>query len=153
MKSLNDFPVIQCKMRSNHFLKIFLFGAFIWSACGEATGPQAIDSTIQSEILGIWELDAAYRNGSSTESLRGAHFTFEQPNLFSTNVFGSEVMQEVIWKDSIFMPLDSSMTYKVESLEKDTLKLTFDVQRYAFDLICHRSASNESKVESPPAQD
>lgn len=138
-------------MRSTHFLKILFIYTLIWGSCGEVSKPQAMESTIQSDIVGFWELHSAKRNGRSTESLQDAHFTFEQPNFFSTNVFGTDLLQEVIWKDSTFMPMDSSMIYRVESLMEDTLQLTFDVQRYTFDLMCLRAAPNELNGESAPS--
>jgi len=102
-------------------------------------------------IIGKWVLTQAMRNGKHTESLKDAYFQFHTAHDLTTNVFGEDTDQQIIWSDSIATVIDSSMHYKVDHLQDDTLVINFGLQRYVFDLTLVKDETNDSLTTFAPS--
>lgn len=95
-------------------------------------------------LVGYWNIESALRNGKSTSTLNDAYLQFSDINELSTNIFGEDTKQQLIWKDSIAMVSDSSMTYALNYISSDSISLSFSVQRNQFDLQFLRGASERT---------
>lgn len=129
---------------------ILTFSLLALMACQEPSVSTHVTSLDHNDIVGKWLLVSANRNGKPTESLKDAYFQFDSPRVVTTNVFGAETSQPISWDESTAMALDSSISYEVVTLKTDTLDLTFQLQRYTFDLTLVRAHYNDSLSISAP---
>ena len=103
-------------------------------SCGEESSKASVSSIDYTNVLGYWSIDAATRNGKVTSTLADSYVHFESLDKMSTNLLGIDMTQAIIWNDSTAMVSDSSMMYKLVSLNPDTLNLSFKIQRHSFDI-------------------
>ncbi len=111
-------------------------------SCASDSPTAPVAAIDHSGVIGYWELVSASRNGKPTGTLKDAYFNFELPASMQTNLFGNEIPNDYSWQDSTIVIVDSSMMYRVRSLTPDSMELSFDLNRYAFDLSLIRKLGN-----------
>lgn len=123
---------------------VILFFFAVVVSCQEpvASGPD-LD---RSEIIGLWNVESARRNGKVTETVQDAFFNFVAEDSLSTNILGDTFTQHISWRDSLITPEDSLVQYKVITLQNDTLQFSFMLQRFEFEIILVK----QSGVDSTP---
>jgi len=123
----------------------------VFFSCGVDETPKAIETIDYDKLIGHWNIATAFRNGKETQTLNEAYLNFSSVNGLSTNIFGEDITQQLYWKDSVAVVSDSSIFYRLVSINDDTLNLSFSLQRHNFDLIFIKS--DQLKSINPDEQD
>jgi len=131
-------------MQWKSILFIIVTSAIGICSCQSHSEKIDIPTINKDDIIGKWDLMEAKRNGKITESLADAYLQFDTAENLTTNLFGATAKQQVSWQDSTVTVADSSVSYHISTLESDTLMLSFDIQRYLFDLTFVRALYNDS---------
>jgi len=119
------------------FILFSLFG------CGMDSPPKEITVVDPNQIVGYWDIVSASRNGKETMTLDDSFMDFQTSQKLVTNIFGDESVKDILWDDDIITLIDSSMSYKVESFTEDSLNLSFDLQKHAFDIVFVRNTLDQ----------
>ena len=96
-------------------------------------------------LLGRWEIQQAYRNGRSTESLDELYFEFFQDGKMSTNLLGGpettnyEVSEHELYQRDGQMDVD----YNIIELTDSILVLSTSLRDYNFRFLLRRSIQEE----------
>jgi len=115
--------------------QLALFTFIILSAsCGEDTAEVTHQTIDQSDIIGYWDIAYANRSGKETATLVDSYIHFLSMDELKTNIFGEDQTQSYIWRDSVAMIADSSLSYRIDSVSTDSLHLSFRLQRHLFEL-------------------
>ncbi len=87
----------------------------------------------QSDLNGNWDLFLAERNGKETGTLKGTFFNFQSDTSLVTNVFGSEESYKYqLKRNRILTKGDKAIEFKIETIQKDTLVLSAEIQNNDF---------------------
>ncbi len=120
-------------------LRIF---AFLLAGIGLLTGCQEDQSDKKEELLlGRWEIQQAYRNGKTTESLEELYFEFYQDGKMKTNLLGATETASYELEDGKLLQLDSQMdiNYNIQELNDSLLVMTTQLRDYDFRFRLRRS--------------
>ena len=87
-------------------------------------------------LYGDWEIIAAKRNLKLTSTLREGYFKFTEDGLMKTNIYGKDqVFNVLVSSDEILQQDGEKTVYKIRKLEKDTLHISSNIQKYHFDFL------------------
>ena len=115
---------------------IFLFiMLFISNGCKPESKPAKEIS--KEDLIGVWEIYFATRNGNVTKSLEKGNFVFQADNLVSSNLFGSTNSLNFTYdKGTINIEGDPNMSsLTVEKLQNDTLVMSSKMK--VFHMVFH----------------
>ena len=102
-----------------------------------------VDSgVIESDLIGEWEVVAAKRNGSVSETLNGATISFQNKGVMTTDIpFVNSGTYTLVEKD-IFFKGESELTFNITTVTPDSLGLNVILKglNFSLDLLRH---SNE----------
>lgn len=119
-------------MPSQRLLLLFSM-LFSLTACGSES---AADPTGQNQLIGKWELQEAYRNGSPAASLEDLFFEFEETGQMSTNILGATAQSDYHFDGQKIVQAagESGMevAYEVEGITDTSLVLRTSLRRYDF---------------------
>jgi hypothetical protein len=111
-------------------------------------------STQPLELLpGSWEVSDAVRNGKNTAALEGIYFTFTTDEKLTTN-FNLSIEERTfpyrMQGDTLIALSDPTQSYLIESLEKEGMVLSTQMEGYLFKLklISKEDLPEESEEES-----
>ena len=87
-------------------------------------------------LYGDWEIIAAKRNLKLTSTLRDGYFKFTEDGQMKTNIYGNDqVFNILVSSDEIVQQDGEKTVYKIRKLEKDTLHISSNIQKYYFDFL------------------
>lgn len=124
-------------------LRIF---AFLLVSIGLLTGCREEQSDKTEElILGRWEIQQAYRNGKTTESLEELYFEFYQDGKMKTNLLGASETASYDLEDGALLQRESRMdiNYNIQELNDSILVMTTQLRDYDFRFRLRRSIQEE----------
>lgn len=107
-----------------------IFSGLSLLACGSDT------EATQSQLLGYWQLENAYRNGRLTESLDGLFFDFGPDGRLVTNISGQEEQGTYEVDDDQILQRQTSLDadYVIEEVSDTSLVLRTQLRNYVFRL-------------------
>ena len=124
-------------------LRIF---AFLLAGIGLLTGCQEEQSDKKEElILGRWEIQQAYRNGKTTESLEQLYFEFYKDGKMNTNLLGATETASYEMENGTLLQRDSQMdiNYNIQELNDSILVMTTQLRSFDFQFRLRRSIQEE----------
>jgi hypothetical protein len=100
-----------------------------------ACKPEAIKVN-KRQLNGFWELTQAKRNGNPTDLLKGGYFYFGSTGKMATNIKGDTLNELYSLEGDLIKTLGpENLTFKVNYISKDTLKLTSKIGKSNFDFM------------------
>ena len=100
-----------------------------------ACKPEAVQVN-KKQLHGFWELTEAYRNGNATDLLKGGYFYFGSTGKMATNIKGDTLNEQYSVEGDLIRTLGpENLTFKVNYISKDTLKLTSKIGKSNFDFM------------------
>lgn len=90
----------------------------------------------KKQLHGFWELTQAHRNGKATDLLKGGYFYFGSTGKMATNIKGDTLNENYNLEGDLIRTLGpENMTFKINYISKDTLKLTSKIGKSNFDFM------------------
>lgn len=128
--------------------KIGLLLLIFFSACEDDQLNQA------AQLIGHWEVVAAYRNGAPTESLDGLFYTFSADGQLRTNMTGTEADYRYELDDTELFQQEGPLevTYQVEIFAADTLILLTELRRKHFRFVLQRAVPAVDSTMVQPSE-
>ncbi|MCB0553465.1 MAG: lipocalin family protein [Phaeodactylibacter sp.] len=128
-------------MKLNTLLQIslLLMALLAVSACGPEPENQ------KSLLYGKWELEAATRNGSPTESLAGLYFEFRKDGSMDTNLPAApgDSRYEIKGKSLQQINGPNKLEYTIQELNDSDLLLTTELRNTSFSFQLKRQTATQ----------
>ena len=101
---------------------------------------------INEKVQGNWVIKNASRNGRITYTLEGAYLKLYNNNALETNISGSPVTTNYIFKENILIPDSFFSNIFVDKVIMDTLWLHMTISDNLFSLQLINSINNEKNT-------
>ncbi|MDX1409744.1 MAG: hypothetical protein R3330_16460 [Saprospiraceae bacterium] len=99
----------------------------IWLSCGSDR------EVVVDDLIGVWEVTAAEREGRSTETLNGAIFDFRDDGTMMTNISGQEDEGPFVYESMhIHHQGQLDAEYRIDTYEVDSMRLEVTLHQLDF---------------------
>lgn len=119
---------------------VCLIGSLIYSCKGEP-----IEVVVVERIQGNWKVIDAYRNKRQTKLLNNAFVSITDTS-FMTNIPPNEGFKKYTYNSNKIVLLnDENTTYRINSIQGDTIRMSTEIQDFNFDLVLAKSNETDEK--------